>query len=110
MKSKLENTIPTIDRVTQNWQIYFILGLALLGGILFIAGIITGSENISTDLNRLSESTIMALIGFMSFCLFFPFAYILLLIKEAARSRRQFDELAKTIDSMKTQKSSVADG
>lgn len=95
MKMSFDDIVVTIDRHVKTWQIYCIIGFALLGTILAIAGFIHGYDRIDKDLEGLPDYTILLGIGLISFCLFFPFGYVMLLMKEMAKLRREMESLKK---------------
>jgi len=95
MKMSIDDIVVTIGRNVKTWQIYCMIGFALLGAILAIAGLIQGYDKIDKDLEALPDYATTLGIGVISFCLFFPFGYVMLLMKEMAKLRREMESLKK---------------
>ena len=93
MKMTIDDVVVVIGSKTKAWQIYFLIGVAILGDILAIAGFICGYGRIDSDLEALPEYAITMGVGILCFCLFFPFGYVMLLMKEMAKLRGQMEAL-----------------
>ncbi len=93
MKISKDNIVMMIGRHVKTWEIYCMIGFALLGAVLAIAGFIDGYDRIDKDLEALPDYTITLGVGIISFCLFFPFGYVILLMKEMAKLRREIESL-----------------
>ena len=93
MKMTIDDVVMVLGRQTKTWQVYFLIVFALLGAVLAIVGFICGYGRIDTDIEALPEYAIRMGVGLLSFCIFFPLGYVMLLMKEMAKLGRQMEAL-----------------
>jgi hypothetical protein len=97
MKMSIDDVVVVIGRHVKTWQIYRMIGFALLGDVLAIAGFIQDYNRIDKDLEVLPDYTVTIGIGLICLCLFFPVGYVTLLIREMAKLRGEMESLKKAL-------------
>ena len=85
----------SVSQVTAKWKVYFIFGLSLLSACLFLFGILSGEESFEKDLNKISDSTLLTIIGIIGFILFFSMTQILILYKSIDELKGEVEALKK---------------
>jgi hypothetical protein len=101
MKMSIDDIVLAIGRNVKASQIYCSLGFALLGAILFLAGLIQAYVRMDKDIESLPDHTIRIGVGIICFCIFFPLSYVMLAIKEIAKLREEVESLKKALREIK---------
>jgi TRAP-type C4-dicarboxylate transport system permease small subunit len=86
----------TVERITQPFQIYFFLVMALLGSCLFIAGMITGGLG-WVEHTTLPNSTLMLFLGIGTFAFFFPWFLCLYCCRVLLRAVRDLEQKVESL-------------
>lgn len=86
----------TLERITQPFQIYFLLFMSMLGSGLFIAGMIGGGLN-WLDHTTLPDSTMTMMLGVGSFAFFFPWFLCLYCCRIILRSVRDLEQKVESL-------------
>ena len=73
----IAGTRRAIERTASKFNIYFLTGLAVLGGVLAIVGGASGGLDALFSARPADQSAAQVVIGVVTFTLFFPFAMTL---------------------------------
>jgi hypothetical protein len=101
----IAQTRQAFDKTTTKGTIYFLLGMAVLSGVLFFAGVIRLAMTRSDLLERVPEPIVFVVIGVLGFAFFFPWFTVLLFARHfrlsVKRLEEQIEEIKRAVNNLR---------